>query len=158
MIAVSEIEERAKRRSNVMLCNLNESGEMAEEIKRDDEAKLKEIARIMDTKFEALKAIRIGKKETGKTHSLKVIFQSREEWNAVLAKARKTPYQQSGNGKKLGDQNGSDAKTTTGGETTPFREKQTVGRGSISNAHMDNQKQQNTDNQEKKIRTKQPLK
>ena len=50
MIAVSEIEERAKRSSNVMLFNLKESGESAEEIKRDDEAKLKEIARIMDTK------------------------------------------------------------------------------------------------------------
>ena len=88
MIAVSEIEERAKRSSNVMLFNLKESGESAEEIKRDDEAKLKEIARIMDTKFEALKAITIGKKETGK------IFQSREERNAVLAKAKKTPHQQ----------------------------------------------------------------
>ena len=62
-----------------MLFNLKESGELAEEIKRDDEAKLKEIARIMDTKFEALKAIRIGKKETGKTRPLKVIFQSREK-------------------------------------------------------------------------------
>ena len=88
MIAVKEIEERAKRSSNVMLFNLKESGESAEEIKRDDEAKLKEIARIMDTKFEALKAIRIGKKETGKTRPLKVIFQSREERNAVLAKAK----------------------------------------------------------------------
>ena len=88
MIAVSEIEERAKRSSNVMLFNLKESGESAEEIKRDDEAKLKEIARIMGTKFEALKAIRIGKKETGKTRPLKVIFQSRAERNAVLAKAK----------------------------------------------------------------------
>ena len=88
MIAVSEIEERAKRSSNVMLFNLKESGESAEEIKRDDEAKLKEIARIMGTKFEALKAIRIGKKETGKTRPLKVI-QSREERNAVIAKAKK---------------------------------------------------------------------
>ena len=93
MIAVSEIEERAERSSNVLF-NLKESGESAEEIKRDDEAKLKEIAMIMDTKFEALKAIRIGKKETGKTPPLKVIFQSREERNAVLAKAKKNPYQQ----------------------------------------------------------------
>ena len=67
MIAVSEIEEPAKR---------------------DDKAKLKEIARIMDTKFEELKAIRIGKKETGKTRPLKVIFQSGEDRNAVLAKAK----------------------------------------------------------------------
>ena len=72
-----------------MLFNLKESGESAKEIKRDDEAKVKEIARIMDTKFEALKAIRIGTKETGKTRPLKVIFQSREERNAVLAKAKK---------------------------------------------------------------------
>ena len=72
-----------------MLFNLKESGESAEEIKSDDEAKLKETARIMDTRFEALKAIRIGKKETGKTRPLKVIFQSREERNAVLAKAKK---------------------------------------------------------------------
>lgn len=41
----------------------------------------------MDTRFEALEAIRIGKKDTGKTRPLKVIFQSREERNAVLAKA-----------------------------------------------------------------------
>ena len=93
MIAVSEIEGRAKRSSNVMLFNLKESGEWAEEIKRDDEAKLKEIARIMDTTYEALKAIRIGKKKTGKTRPLKVIFQSHEERNAVLAKS-KPPYQQ----------------------------------------------------------------
>ena len=71
-----------------MLFNLKESGESAEEIKKDDEAKLKETARIMDTKFEALKAIRIGKKETGKTCPLKVMFQSREEINAVLAKVK----------------------------------------------------------------------
>ena len=88
MIAVSEIEERAKRSSNVMLFNLKECGESTEDIKRDDEAKLKEIARIMDTKFEALKAIRIGKKETGTIRPLKVIFQSREERNAVLTKAK----------------------------------------------------------------------
>ena len=43
----------------------------------------------MDTKFEVLKAIWIGKKETGKTHPLKVIFQRSEERNAVLAKAKK---------------------------------------------------------------------
>ena len=88
MIAVSEIEEQAKRSSNVMVSNLKESGESAEEIKRDDEIKLKEIARIMDTNFEALKAIRIGKKETGKTRPLKVIFQSCKERNAVLSKAK----------------------------------------------------------------------
>ena len=88
MIAVSEIEERTKRSTNLMLFNLKESGESADEIKRDDEAKLKEIARIMDTSFEALKAIRIGKKETGKTRPLKVIFQSREERNGVLSKAK----------------------------------------------------------------------
>ena len=88
MIAVSDIEERAKRSTNLMLFNLKESGETAEEMKRDDEAKLKEIARITDTKFEALKAIRLGKKEPGKTRPLKVIFQSREERNAVLAKAK----------------------------------------------------------------------
>ena len=63
MIAVSEIQERATKSSNVVLFNLEESGESAEEIKRDDEAKLKEIARIMDTKFEVLKAIRIEKKK-----------------------------------------------------------------------------------------------
>ena len=80
MIAVSEIEERAKRSSNVMLFNLKESEESTEKIKRDDEAKLKEIARIMDTKFDPLKAIRIGKKETGKTRPLKVIFQSHEKY------------------------------------------------------------------------------
>ena len=51
MIAVSEIEGRTKRSSNLMLFNLKESGESADEIKRDDEAKLKEIARIMDTTF-----------------------------------------------------------------------------------------------------------
>ena len=86
--AVSEIEERTKRSSNLMFFNLKESGESADEIKRDDEAKLKEIARIMDTSFEAFKAIRIGKKETGKTRPLKVIFQSREERNGVLSKAK----------------------------------------------------------------------
>ena len=104
----------------------------------------------MDTRFEALEAIRIGKKDTGKTRPLKVIFQSREERNAVLAKSC-SPYQQRGNGKKLGDQNGSDTKATTGGETTPFREKQTEGRGKVSNAHMDNQKRQNTENQEERL-------
>ena len=88
MIAVSEIEERAKRSSNLMLFNLKESGESADEIKRDDGAKLKEIARIMDTSFKALKAIRIGEKETGKTRPLKVIFQNSEERNAVLAQAK----------------------------------------------------------------------
>ena len=77
MIAVIEIKERAKRSSNIMLFNIKESGESTEEVKRDDEAKQNQIARIMDTKFETLKAIRIGKKETGKTHPLKVIFQSR---------------------------------------------------------------------------------
>ena len=66
MIAVSEIEERAKRSTNLMLFNLKESGETAEEMKRDDEAKLKGIARIMDTKFEALKAIRLGKRKLEK--------------------------------------------------------------------------------------------
>ena len=101
MIAVSEIEERAKRSTNLMLFNLKESGETAEEIKRDDEAKLKEIARIMDTKFEALKAIRLGKKETGKTRPLKVIFQSREERNAVLAKAKNLRTSDEAMAKKL---------------------------------------------------------
>ena len=88
MIVVNETEERAKRSSNLMLFNLKESGESADEIKRDDGTKLKEIARIMDTNFEALKAIRIGKKETGNTRPMKVIFQSCEERNAVLSKAK----------------------------------------------------------------------
>ena len=135
-----------------MLFNLNESGESAEEIKRDDEAKLKELARIMDTKFEALKAIRIGKKETGKTRPLKAIFQSREERNAVLAKAKnlRTSNEEMA-WWKLGDQNGSDTKATPGGETTPYREKQRAGRGKVANAHMDNQKRQNTENQEERL-------
>ena len=51
MMAISEIEERTKRSSNVMLFNLKESGESSEEI-----------VRIMDAQFEVLKAIRIGKR------------------------------------------------------------------------------------------------
>ena len=88
MIAVSEIKEWAKRSSDLLLFNLKESGESEDEIKRDDGAKLKETARIMDTNFKALKAIRIGKKEPGKTCPLKVIFQSHEERNAVLFNAK----------------------------------------------------------------------
>ena len=96
IIAVSEVEERAKRSSNLMLFNLKESGESADEIKRDDGTKLKETARIMDTSFEALKAIRIGKKETGKTRPLKVIFRflnpRRKECCSLQGK--NPPYQQ----------------------------------------------------------------
>ena len=101
----------------------------------------------MDTKFEALKAIKDWKKGDWKNPPMKVIFQSREERNAVLAKAKKK-FRTSNEemAKKLGNQNESDTKTTTGGETTPFREKQTAGRGNVSNAHMDNQKRQNTEN------------
>ena len=88
MTAVSEIEERAKRESNVMLFNLKETGELPEEIKRSDEAKLKEIARIIDTKFEALRTIRIGKRENGKIRPLKVILKNRDERNAVLSKIK----------------------------------------------------------------------
>ena len=66
------------------------------------------------------------------------------------AKKGMPQYQQPGNGKKLGDQNGSDTKATTG-ETTPCREKQTVGGRKVPNAHMDNQKPQNTENQEERL-------
>ena len=49
------------------------------------------------------------------------------------------------------DQNGSDTKATTGGETTPCREKQKAGRGKISNTPIDNQNRQNTENQEERL-------
>ena len=39
----------------------------------------------------------------------------------------------------------------TGGETTPCREKQTAGRGKVSNAHMDYQKRQNIKNHEERV-------
>ena len=52
--------------------------------------------------------------------------------------------------KKLGDQSGSDTKQRQE-EKTPFREKQTAGRGNVSKAHMDNQKRQNTENQEERL-------
>ena len=39
----------------------------------------------------------------------------------------------------------------TGGETTSCREKQTAGRGKVSNAHMDHQKRQNIKNQEERV-------
>ena len=130
-----------------MLFNLKESGESAEEIKRDDGAKLKEIARIMYTNFEALKTIRIGKKETGKTHPLQVIFQSCEKRNAALSKAKNIRTSNEEMAKKLGDQNGSDTKAMTGGNNSLQRETNSRTR-KVSNAHMDHQKRQNTKNQE----------
>ena len=48
-----------------------------------DEAKLNEIVRIMDSKFEVLKAIRIGTRGDWKTRPLTVIVQSCEERHVV---------------------------------------------------------------------------
>ena len=100
MIAVSEIEERAKRSSNEMLFNLKESGESAEEIKRDDEAKLKEIARIMDTKLRSWKQSGLEKKRLEKPPTESHLP---KPWRKECCsrQGKKNPYQQWGNGKNL---------------------------------------------------------
>ena len=64
---------------------------------------------------------------------------------------KKPPYQQPGNGKNLVIKMDLTPRATTGGETTPCREKQTAGWGKVSNALMDNQKRQNTENQEERL-------
>ena len=89
MLAVNEIEEREKRRKNIMIFNLPESSAATtDDTAIEDKEKIDEIGKILETTIEATKAVRIGKKETGKVRPLKVILPNRISRDALLSKAK----------------------------------------------------------------------
>ena len=83
--------------------------------------------RFMDALFEALKAIRIGKRENEKKTD-HLGSSSKDEKQGVLCFPRQNnSVSATGKWQNLGDQNGPDPKTTTGGEKTLCREEQEAG-------------------------------